>query len=175
MVVTIKGEAAAAAACCVCASCAWWVERSFRCRWTWISSSSPPTSSRRHRPPSVAVVWSTSNLTSSAGSLSETHTWNTRSADSSHDTYIHTCTFITRQNSRRQSPESEARAVATPGSSARRSQNCVILFCRTQNDAKWYTDHGSCSRDWTTTAAVAEYIYVWRGNRTKSLSDFVQL
>ena len=30
------------------------------------------------------------------------------------------------------------------------------------------------SRDWTTAAAVAEqYKYVWRRNRTKSLSDFV--
>jgi len=27
----------------------------------------------------------------------------------------------------------------------------------------------------TTTTAVAEYKYVWRGNRTKSLSDLVQL
>jgi len=32
-----------------------------------------------------------------------------------------------------------------------------------------------CSRDWTTAHAVAECKYVWRGNRTKSLSDFVQL
>jgi len=31
------------------------------------------------------------------------------------------------------------------------------------------------SRDWTTAAAVAEYKYVWRGNRAKSMSDFVQL
>jgi len=35
--------------------------------------------------------------------------------------------------------------------------------------------HSSCSRDWTTAAAVAEYKYVWRSICTKSLSDFVQL
>ena len=31
------------------------------------------------------------------------------------------------------------------------------------------------SRDWTTAAVVAKYKYVWRGNRTRSLLDFVQL
>jgi len=36
-------------------------------------------------------------------------------------------------------------------------------------------DQDSCSHDWTSAAAAAEYKYVWTGNRTKSPSDCVQL
>jgi len=51
----------------------------------------------------------------------------------------------------------------------------VSLHDAAERCEKWYTEQGSCSRDWSTTAAVAEYKYVWRGNRTKSFSDFMQL
>jgi len=48
----------------------------------------------------------------------------------------------------------------------------MMMMMMTRNNT---LEQGSYSRDRTTAAAVAEYNYVWRGNRTKSLSDFVQL
>jgi len=65
-----------------------------------------------------------------------------------------------------------ARAVASPKSGARGTK----LHETSLSHIKWrQIIQGSCSRDWTTAAAVADYKYVWKGNRTKSLSDFVQL
>jgi len=72
--------------------------------------------------------------------------------------------------------------VASPGPDARdqpETQNYMKLFVAhktTRNNTlnKVNMAHVE-SRDCTITAAVANYKYLWRGNRTKSLSDFVQL
>jgi len=71
------------------------------------------------------------------------------------------------------------KSVASPGPDARNqpeTQNYMKLFVAhktTRNNTLNMAHVESC--DCTITAAVANYKYLWRGNRTKSLSDFVQL
>ena len=62
--------------------------------------------------------------------------------------------------------------LALPGSGAQTIQKLSVAYKDVTIQRTWFD---VCSCDWTTAVAVAEYKYIWRGNRTKSLSDFVQL